>query len=378
MKNHSKYLKYYSFFIIAILIPFVFLMQACENKEPIKIGYIGGLTGRVADLGIAGRDGVILAVEEVNAAGGINGKAVKLIVKDDKQDEETARRGVDELIAEGVVSIIGHMTSSISVATLPIANEKKILMMSPTASTNDLTGIDDYFFRVYPAGAEATKRLARHALQDMGLKTMTVVYDIGNRAYTESMYSYFRKEYESLGGKVVNAVTYKSDPDTVFLELAKRATADPSDGLFILANAMDSAMLCQQLSKTGKRMPIVTGEWSATEDILAFGGRAVEGIHFFHTFDKTNQDPLFIQFRGSFNKRFGYEAGFASAHAYDAANVLFVALKKDDRPSVLRETIKSIGVYNGLQGDISFDEFGDVQREHVLMTIQGGKFQPVR
>ncbi len=363
---------------IIFIILFSCIILSCTKEEPVKIGYAGGLTSRVAGLGIAGRDGVMLAVEEINGTGGINGRHVKLLVKDDKQDAKVAVKVDEELIAEGAAAIIGHMTSSMSMKGVPVANKNKILMLSPTTSTNELTGIDDYFFRIYPASALTAKRLAEHVFNNMGHKRVTVIYDIRNRAHTESWYLSFKKEFEANGGAIIAAETYTSGPDTRFMELARKVSARDTDALFILANAMDTAMLCQQLVKIGKTLPIVTSEWSATEDVLEFGGKAVEGMTFFHTFDKANKNPRFLKFREAFKKRFGYEAGFASAHAYDAAQVLFRALGKSDDPTMLRETIKEIESFQGLQGELTFDQFGDVKRQHILMTIQNGQFKAMK
>ncbi len=125
-----------SFYGLAVFI-FSILISAgigCEKKEnPIKVGFVGGLTGRLSDLGTAGRNGVILAVEEINSRGGINGRPVELITKDDKQDPELSLRVDRELVDEGVAAIIGHMTSVMSMAVLPFINEEKILMISTPA-----------------------------------------------------------------------------------------------------------------------------------------------------------------------------------------------------------------------------------------------------
>lgn len=121
---------------------FCILMQGCFKKKPVKIGFIGGLTGRVADLGTSGRDGVLLAVEEQNGKGGINGSPIELIIKNDRHDAETAKKVAMKLIDEGVTAVIGNMTSSMSVVTVPLINEHKVLMISPTTSTNSLTGQD--------------------------------------------------------------------------------------------------------------------------------------------------------------------------------------------------------------------------------------------
>lgn len=134
---------------ICIIIFSYFTFLGCSKKKPVKIGFAGTLTGRLSDLGTAGRNGVMLAVEDINKSGGINGHPVELLIRDDKHDPLVSREVSQDLVNEGVVAIIGHMTSVASVASVPVVNKENVVMISPTTSANDLTGIDDYFFRVY-------------------------------------------------------------------------------------------------------------------------------------------------------------------------------------------------------------------------------------
>ena len=108
----------------------LFLLLSCSAGEPVTIGFVGGMSGRVADLGINGRNGVLLAVKERNRNGGINGRPVKLLVMDDKQDKETAIQMVRSLLDQKVSAIIGHMTSSMSVVTVPLANDQRRLYLA--------------------------------------------------------------------------------------------------------------------------------------------------------------------------------------------------------------------------------------------------------
>ncbi len=188
----------------------VLLTAACEQKkEPIFIGYVGGLTGRVAGLGITGRDGVLLATEEVNKAGGINGHKVVVSVKDDRQDGATAKKVVKELLAENVVAIVGHMTSSMTAATLPIVNDANKVLISPTSKSDYFSGIDDYLFRVTPSISYNAEKIAAMAFNEMRLRNFAVIYDSNNRAFTESWLKQFRQPYEALGGKIVIAKEFK-------------------------------------------------------------------------------------------------------------------------------------------------------------------------
>lgn len=115
----------------------------CSPPEPIRIGFLGNISGRGADLGIAGRDGVQLAIERINQQGGLDGRRIELLVKDDLQDAETAKKMVEELAAQGVTAIIGPMTSVIGTVVAPLVSRLKIPMVSPTVTTEELTGRDE-------------------------------------------------------------------------------------------------------------------------------------------------------------------------------------------------------------------------------------------
>lgn len=177
------------------------LLGCGSPPEPILIGFVGGTSGRVADLGIAGRDAVLLAVELRNQAGGVAGRKVKLLIKDDEQQPEVAERAVRELIDRGVVAIVGPMTSAMAIAVVPIADEAKVLLMSPTASTDALAGLDDYFFRVNASTLDNASRIARYHLDQHATRRLAVAYDLRNQSYTESWLEGFRATYVQGGGE---------------------------------------------------------------------------------------------------------------------------------------------------------------------------------
>ena len=194
MKQHVKMPASQFFGYILLLLISVLLMvglSGCEKKkQPLKIGFAGSLTGRYSDLGVAGRNGATLAVEQINEAGGIHGRLVELIVKDDKNDPEVALQIDKELIEDGVAAIIGHMTSVMSTAVLPLINavlplinKEKIVMVGPTTTTNELTGLDDYFFRTVSPDFQQMRQLIHYIFDEKKLRTLAVAYDLstGNR-----------------------------------------------------------------------------------------------------------------------------------------------------------------------------------------------------
>lgn len=208
----------------------------------------------------------------------------------------------------------------------------------------------------------------------MKLSRAAVVYDITNKAHTESAFLPFKDQFESLGGNVVFSKTFISGPDVSFTEIANQIIDKKPDCLFILANAMDSAMLCQQLRKLDYKIQIVASDWSATDEIIQFGGKSVEGLFFYHSVNKESKETKYLDFKEAFIKRFGNKPGFAAIHGYDAAMVIITALEKNPDASVLHDTILEIETFQGLQSEIIFDEFGDVIRKHFPFRIKDGQF----
>jgi len=359
-----------------LLLPAIF---GCEQKTgPIHVGFVGGLTGRVAGLGIAGRDGVLLAVEEANRMGGVNGRQIVVSVKDDQQNADVARKVVEELINEKVVAIIGHMTSSMTANSLPIVNAAKKVMISPTAKSHYFTGKDDYFFRVTPSISFNAQKIATLAFREMGLKKFAVVYDANNRAFTESWIHEFRLPYEEMGGEIVVANEFFSGAsDLSFLELAQGLSKQHPDAILVLASALDAAMIAQQLHKVDSHAQIFTAEWSFTSDLLNYGGRAVEGLISYHSFNAESRKPQYLDYKKNFIRRFGYDPSFASVLSYDATRLLLSALEQNPDPGQLKQTILGFGAFPGLQSEIRLDQYGDVSRQLFETIIVNGQFKVI-
>ena len=344
------------------------VLSACSPPEPILIGFVGGTSGRAADLGVAGRDSVQLAIEERNQGGGISGRRLQLIVKDDEQDPEVAKRVVQELINEGVAAIIGPMTSARGAAVAPIADQAKILLVSPTVTTEELSGKDDHFFRVSSTTREFARRTALYQLKTNRMRRVAAVYDLGNRAFSENWLKNFTEAFAQ-GGQVVLTLGFQVGNDTTFLSIAQELLADDVDGVLIIANSMDSALLCQQIRKLDARIPIVLSDWGGTERLLELGGKAVEGVNVVQTFDRNSSAPRYQAFRQTYLERFHREPGFPGVYSYDATTVVLDALSQRQGEQSLKETVLAVRTFEGLQSSFSFDDYGDVKRPHISIGI---------
>ena len=351
------------------------LLFSCKPSEPIRIGFVGGTSGRVADMGIAGRDAAQLAIDQRNSTGGISGRKVRLIFKNDEQKPSTAKRVLRELISEEVSAIVGPMTSDMGIVMAPIASKAKVVLVAPTVTTEKLTGIDDYFFRVISTTRHFASRNAQYQVKSNRMRRVAAAYDLINRSFSENWLANFRTAFNQENGKIIKAQGFESGSTTNFHHIAKNLLEEHPDGVVIIANSMDSALLCHQIRKLDEYIPITLSDWGAGERFLKLGGRKVEGVSVVQTFDRNSSASRYLDFRKAYMSRFHREPGAGGVYAYDATNVVLDALDNQKGGRNLKETILAIRHFEGLQSRFSFDDFGDVKRPHAsISVVRDGKF----
>lgn len=353
------------------------MLASCQKPEPVHIGFVGGLSGRVADLGVPGRNGVQLAVEQRNAAGGINGQLVELVVRDDEQNPETAKRVVGELIGQGIELIIGPMTSSMAMAVVPQINASGSILLSPTVTTVDLGGKDDNFLRVISNTTDYASKSARYQYEKLGVRTVAAIYDAGNRSYTENWLNGFSAVFSKLGGKVVLTRTFLSGKDTVFLPLVQELLSSKADSVLIISNAVDSALICQQVRKLDPHRRIALSEWASTERFMELAGSASEGVVVAQFLDRNDSSRRYLDFLAAYRARFKQEPGFAGVAGYDAAQVALEAFSTRKKGESLKNIIIGKGRYQGVQQQMTIDRFGDADRKTFTTVIRNGQYVTV-
>lgn len=351
--------------------------QGCApERPPLVIGYLGGLTGRSADLGVAGRDGALLAIEEFNTAGGVDGRNVGLAVANDKQNQDAARNAFRSLVRQDALCVIGPMTSSVAVAVAPLAAQSGTPLISPTTSTDALTGKDDLFYRLYPDNSGAASELARVVRQRLGHGSCAIIYDLGNESHTKTWADNFTHEFERLDGEVRMQQPFTSGRVGQYGDAASQAIRADAECVFVLASSVDTAILATRLRAQGWTGHIIASEWSASETLVEQGGSAVEGVLFLNTIDSSSHEKRFLDFRERYVRRFGSEPGFASVHAYDATRLALSLLKEDPTPPSIADALAGGIAFRGLQGEVTLDRYGDVDRAYYLMVVRDGAFAP--
>jgi len=300
---------------------------------------------------------------------------VVLEVADDGAGDEASVEGVKTLADKGAVVIIGPLTSSSASAAVPVAEQVGVPLLSPTVSSTDFSRQDDMFLRTCADNRLYASMLASQVVDGYGPVRVSAIYDLGNRSYSEALFRHFKETLGARGGRMQQALTFTSGENPDYTELAGKALADKPDCVLVVANPIDSALVCQRLRLAGYDGPIALSHWGASSnELVTAGGDAVENSLFLDNWDRASTDPEFLAMVEAFKKRFGYSPGFAAIHAYDATNMTLKAFEAEAAPASMKDALLGLGPFEGVQGVIQLDEFGDTVRPFYPMTIAGGSF----
>ena len=346
-----------------------FLLAAavgCKPAPAVRIGFLGDV---ISELGIGGRNGALLAVETLNAT---HGGGYELLVEDDRNDPEAARAAVASLASRGTAFVVGPMTSAMAVAAVPEANRLGIVLISPTATTDSLSGKDDFFFRTAadaPAGARQLARL----LHDRGVRSMAVLMDVANGAYSTSFGHAAALEFQQLGGTAAE-VGYQSGKSLEFAD-AMRRISDSAPGAVVLVNSpSDAAIATQHLRRVAPASLIAISPWGANVQFLQVGARATEGVIALQAVDLASPLPPMRDFVDRYRARFGELPTTPAVQGYEAVMLGIAALDRRGAKS-LRATLSVPGPWPGLDGDFSLDAYGDTRRALHLAVVHEGRFE---
>lgn len=353
------------------------LLMGCGPQEALRIGFIGGLSDRNADNGLSGQNGVLLAIERFNRGGGLDGRMVELVARDDAQNKETAAKSSNELVAAGVEAVIGPFTSSMAEVIVPITGQAGIFQVSPTITSMAFYGKDDNLFRINRTTRENARDYAR-VMVGRGQRHIAVAYDTRNRNFTESWLTEFRKAVSTEGAQLAVAVPYESSATLDFAKVVQQMLASGPDSLFFISGALDVARLAQQARKQAPALPIGASEWAATEELVELGGDVVDGLLIVQNYNRDDGSARFKEFSEAYFKRFQRQPGYSSVSAYDAATVVLTALKQRHKGETLKAAALKAGPYDGLQQQIVFDANGDTERKVFFTEIHGGRYVQVK
>jgi branched-chain amino acid transport system substrate-binding protein len=350
------------------------LFQGCDTlKAPLQLGFIGTLSGRYSDLGIDVLKGVELAIQEVNETGGIKGRSVELVVKDDGGNPDQAIAAARALSALGIETIIGPNLSFIAVKLVPWCDEHNLLLVSPTVATSKLAGLDDSFIRIIPHnGYHLAKGMAEFVKNTMQLKSGVVFYDETNSAYSRDIVNHTEKAMAE-SGVAVTTIPFNADKKFDYGAMVKETVTADTGFVYLISSALDSAMFSWQLKKQQARATILISTWALSDEFYRIGNEAVEGaILLTSTIFETDGEKI-KEFREKMRGRTPRKAEKFMVYGYEAAQLVLSSLSLDKGRKDLKKSILTIRTFQGLQDKYVIDRFGDVQRPMFPVIIKGGK-----
>lgn len=346
------------------------------SQQALRIGVIVEATGPYASLGVAGRNGMQLAVEQANANGGINGRQVELLYRNDVSSPESTQQGMRELIAANVEVILGPMTSRTAMQLIPAANDAGIALMGGTTLSRLLAGRDDQFFRTIRHDNPDAKGIAQYFRQRLGLTHISVIVEDSNSPYSEPWMLDFKRYLANEAGEMAPELHFTRNEQTDYAALARQLMAQQPQAVVLVTSALDAAMLATQLRQLDPQLPLAGAVWAAEDALLQLGGKAVEGLISIQAYELRDSSELFSNFRNAYERRFKVPIDSPAIVGYDATNVVLQALRERKAKETVKHALLRVRKFQGIQQLISLDGFGDIDSDSqvFLKQVHDGQF----
>ncbi len=356
------------------------LLVSCSGSGAIKVGLVVPLTGDVKTFGESARNGAMLAFDELNAAGGINGRKVQVVATDDKNDPtEAANAGAKLIDMDQVVAVVGSVSSKCSSPLSDKCQASRIPMISPT-STNPKVTVDeqgrrkDYVFRACFIDPFQGTVGARFALDSLKAKTAAVMYDVGND-YSKGLADFFKAAFEQGGGRVVAFESYAKD-DVDYSALLTKVKQSNPDVLFIPDYYNKVGLIARQARQLGLGSVLLGGDGWDSPDMLKIAGEAIVGGYFTNHYSPDDPRPEVQEWVRKYEAKHGQRPDALATLGYDAALLLIEALKKsaNARPDEIKTALQNIKDFPCVSGRITFDEWGNpIKNAAVLVYTNEGQ-----
>ena len=349
---------------------------AADVGGVIKVGIYGDLSGQTSSFGQSTKNGVLMAVDEINAAGGINGRKIEWVMEDDQGQPQQASTVVKKLINQDkVVAVIGEVASSNSLAAAPVAQEAKIPMITPSSTNPEVTRKGDYIFRVCFTDDFQGAVGAKFAANTLKAKTAAILGDFQSD-YSKGMSKFFREEFARLGGRIVSEQTYTQTDADFKGQLTSIRSAAP-DVIFVPGYYGQVGVISKQAKELGITAPLLGGDgWDAPQ-LWDLGGTALNGAYMVNHYSVDDPSPAVQKFVAAYKAKYaGVAPDAIAALGYDAMNVLADAIKRAGTTdsAKLRDAIAQTKGFAGVTGSININENRDAVKPAVVFELRDRKF----
>jgi branched-chain amino acid transport system substrate-binding protein len=372
-----------------IMLPFVilglFLTSSCTKKandNEILLGSYSSNTGATATFGVFQKRGIDMAVEEINATGGINGKKIKHINYDNKSDNDETLAVVNRLISQdNVIAIIGEATSGKSKIGGQVAQQNKVVMLTSSATNPEVTKIGNYIFRACFIDPFQGYVMAKFMTENLKMKKAAILRDIKSD-YSVGLSDVFISEFKKMGGEIVTDISYQ-EGDIDFKSQLTAIKAKNPDAIFVPGYYNEVALLARQLKDLGMKQPMLGGDGWSSPDLYKIAKDAMNGHYFSNHYTTESTDPKTMNFVKKFKTQFKEDADVMAALAYDATYMMAEAINKATaggkaltRESI-REEMTKIKDFHGVTGKMSMNENRDAVKSAVVVKVEGPEYKYV-
>ncbi len=363
--------------VLLALAPFLIFFSGCSKSTEQKpaIGALLALTGQNAEWGANAKQGILLALDQINAEGGINGIPLKVVFEDSKGEPSYAVTAFKKLCDLDHVSVVlGDIMSSTTLAVAPSANSSKTPIIAIGASAPAVTDAGPYVYRVWPSDLHEG-RVAASWAHDAGYKKATLVFL--NNDYGSGLMNAFKSEFIKCGGSVVSEQAFESDPQT-FRDVASKLKGVDCDIVYVVGYYENTALMIKALRQVGVTAQLLGTSSAMDPKVAELAGAAAAGflVAVVHDIDEANLTPVQKRFFDEYQKRFGRKPDWAAIKGADAFLVAAKCLQEGAKTGEdVKTKLDSIRTFMGISNEITFDENGDVKdKPVVIMQLQNGSF----
>ncbi|MGB9867346.1 MAG: ABC transporter substrate-binding protein [Bacillota bacterium] len=359
------------------------LVSGCaQGTSEIRIGHYAPMSGDMAAWGQMEKKAIDLAVEEVNKAGGVLGKPVKVFSYDDKGDKVEAVNVAKKLVSQDKVCvIIGENTSSASMAVAPVLEEAKIPAIATAATNPKVTEpepgkVRPYYFRVCFIDPFQGRAIASYAYKKMNARKVAILYDL-SQDYSLGLTEFFKSTFTELGGQVVAQETFKGGEEDFRAQLTRIKPPEP-DVIFLPIYYKEAALIMKQARELGIQSKFVGGDGLESQVLVDLGGPAVEGVCYTSHYSPEDPSPVVQNFIKKFKEKYKEDPDLNAVLAYDAFYMAIDAIKRAGAadPAKIRDALENTKDLELVSGKITSDPktHNPKDKDAVIITVKGGKF----
>jgi len=362
------------FFSVLLLI--VFSLPACSKKQPeskeIKIGATLPLSGDAAIWGNNTKEGIDLAVEQVNSSGGVLGKKIVVVYEDTEALPQKGVSAYQKLVqVDKVTAIIDDSISSVTLAMAPLAQKDHVVILATGATAPKISDAGEYIFRIWNSDAYEGQVAAEYAFNTLGLRDIAILYI--NNDYGKGLDDVFSTQFKKLGGKIVSSQSFEQNSADMRSQLTKIQSTNPA-GLYLVGYPKEIPVALVQAKELGITTKLIGTVAMQDPKLIENAREAAEGLMFPYPKDPNGKEVE--AFNASFKKKYGKAPGITSDVGYDAVKMIVKAieLSKGSSGDDIKKGLNMLKDFPGASGVMTFDENGDVHKPMGIKVIKNGEF----